>query len=64
MENDFADTEPVWALLRKHVPEIASGLVKVLGIVRVPGRRSAVAVACRNERVDPVGAISETKASG
>jgi N utilization substance protein A len=57
MEADSADTEPVWALLRKHVPEVASGLVKVLGIVREPGRRSALAVACRDDRVDPVGSV-------
>jgi N utilization substance protein A len=61
MENDFSNTEPVWTLLRKHVPEIASGLVTVLGIVRDPGRRSTLAVACRNERVDPVGAVMGNK---
>lgn len=49
-------TEPVWTLLRKHVPEVTSGLVKVMGIMREPGR-SVVVVASNDPRGDPVGTV-------
>ena len=43
-------------LLRKEVPEIAEGAVEIKGVSRDPGFRAKVAVASRDERVDPVGA--------
>jgi N utilization substance protein A len=37
------------------VPEIQSGAVEIMEIAREPGLRSKVAVAARQEKVDPVG---------
>ncbi len=55
MDADSADTEQIWAVLRKHVPEVKSGLIRVLGIMREPGH-SVLAVASNDPRSDPVGA--------
>ncbi len=43
-------------LLELEVPEILSGAVEVMAIAREPGQRSKVAVAARQDKVDPVGA--------
>jgi N utilization substance protein A len=43
-------------LLENEVPEIYNGLVEIKSIAREPGHRSKVAVAARQEGVDPVGA--------
>lgn len=56
MDADSPNTEPVWTLLRKHVPEVASGLVKVMGIMREPSH-SVVVVASNDPRGDPVGTV-------
>lgn len=42
-------------LFELEVPEIFSGAVEIMGIAREPGLRSKVAVAARQEKVDPVG---------
>lgn len=55
MSEDSKDAEVIWELLRKHVPEVTSGVIKVLGIAREPGVRSVLAVASRDPRCDPVG---------
>jgi len=43
-------------LLEYEVPEIYNGTVEIKSIAREPGHRSKVAVAARQEGVDPVGA--------
>jgi transcription termination/antitermination protein NusA len=43
-------------LLEMEVPEIYNGQVEIKSIAREPGHRSKVAVAARQEGVDPVGA--------
>lgn len=42
-------------LFELEVPEIFSGAVEIMAIAREPGLRSKVAVAARQENVDPVG---------
>lgn len=42
-------------LFELEVPEIYSGAVEIMAIAREPGLRSKVAVAARQEKVDPVG---------
>jgi len=42
-------------LFELEVPEIYSGVVEIMAIAREPGVRSKVAVAAKQERVDPVG---------
>lgn len=42
-------------LFESEVPEIYSGAVEIMEIAREPGLRSKVAVAARQEKVDPVG---------
>jgi N utilization substance protein A len=42
-------------LFESEVPEIDSGAVEIMEIAREPGLRSKVAVAARQEKVDPVG---------
>ena len=50
-------TDPalVRRLFEREVPEIHSGAVEIRRIAREPGLRSKVAVAARQEKVDPVG---------
>lgn len=43
-------------LFAKEVPEIASGTVKIEGVVREPGERTKIAVHSDQPGVDPVGA--------
>lgn len=42
-------------LFEVEVPEVFSGAVEIMAIAREPGLRSKVAVAARQENVDPVG---------
>jgi N utilization substance protein A len=42
-------------LFELEVPEIYSGAVEIMAIAREPGLRAKVAVAARQEKVDPVG---------
>jgi transcription termination/antitermination protein NusA len=42
-------------LFELEVPEIFNGIVEIKSIAREPGSRSKVAVAAKQERVDPVG---------
>lgn len=44
-------------LFEAEVPELASGVVEVKGIVREPGSRAKIAVKSNDEHVDPVGAL-------
>ena len=44
-------------LFETEVPEMASGVVEVKGIVREPGSRAKIAVKSSDEHVDPVGAL-------
>ena len=46
----------VRALFRLEVAEIADGVVEIKGIAREPGYRTKIAVASRDDKVDPVGA--------
>jgi transcription termination/antitermination protein NusA len=42
-------------LFKAEIPEVADGLIEIKGIVREPGRRTKIAVASLDPRVDPVG---------
>ncbi len=42
-------------LFKAEIPEIADGLIEIKGIVREPGRRTKIAVATTDPRIDPVG---------
>lgn len=42
-------------LLELEIPEVKSGLVKIMGIARDPGVRSKVAVMSDDEKIDPIG---------
>lgn len=42
-------------LLELEIPEVKSGLVKIMGIARDPGVRSKVAVLSEDEKIDPIG---------
>ena len=44
-------------LFETEVPEMASGVVEVKGIVREPGSRAKIAVFSNEDHVDPVGAL-------
>jgi len=43
-------------LFEQEVPEIASGIVEIVSIAREAGSRTKIAVASRDESVDPLGA--------
>src|SRR5215472_3799531 len=53
--NPDPDPEAVWRSLRKHVPEVTTGRIRILGLAREPGKRSVIAVASNDPRVDSVG---------
>lgn len=44
-------------LFEAEVPEMASGVVEVKGIVREPGSRAKIAVVSHDDHIDPVGAL-------
>jgi len=48
-------------LLELEIPEIASGTIKVKGVVRQPGERAKVAVSTQDKDIDPVGACIGVK---
>lgn len=50
-----SDPRMIRRLFEQEVPEIQSGAVEIMEIAREPGLRSKVAVAARQEKVDPVG---------
>ena len=50
-----SDPRLIRRLFEQEVPEIQSGAVEIMAIAREPGLRSKVAVAARQEKVDPVG---------
>ena len=50
-------------LFKQEIPEIADGLIEVKGIVREPGRRTKIAVASSDARIDPVGSCVGVRGS-
>jgi N utilization substance protein A len=50
-----SDPRLIRRLFEQEVPEIQTGAVEIMEIAREPGLRSKVAVAARQEKVDPVG---------
>lgn len=48
--------ELVRVLFEIEIPEVADGLVEIKGIAREAGSRSKVAVATKDESIDPIGA--------
>jgi len=56
--NDFLSK-----LFAMEVPEIAEGIVKIMGVSREPGSRAKIAVTSRESDVDPVGACVGMKGS-
>ncbi len=50
------DPELIKSLFELEVPEIADGLVEIVGVAREPGYRSKIAVISHADGVDPVGA--------
>ena len=48
--------EMVQNLFEVEIPEIAEGLVEIKGIAREAGSRSKVAVATKDQNIDPIGA--------
>jgi len=55
--------EFVAKLFALEVPEIAEGIVKIMGVCREPGVRAKIAVASSESDVDPVGACVGMKGS-
>ena len=52
-----AHPELLRRLLELEVPEIAKGVVEIMGMSREPGFRSKIAVISRQHGVDPIGAV-------
>jgi N utilization substance protein A len=50
-------------LFKQEIPEIADGLIEIKGIVREPGRRTKIAVATSDPRIDPVGSCVGVRGS-
>ena len=50
-------------LFEMEVPEIAEGIVKIMGVSRDPGFRAKIAVSSTESDVDPVGACVGMKGS-
>ena len=58
-----ADARLVEKLFEAEVPEIYEGIVQVKAVAREPGARTKIAVASRDNDVDPVGACVGMKGS-
>ena len=52
-----AHPELLRRLLELEVPEVAKGIVEIMGMAREPGYRSKIAVISRQDGVDPIGAV-------
>jgi N utilization substance protein A len=50
-------------LFKQEIPEVADGLIEIKGIVREPGRRTKIAVASSDARIDPVGSCVGVRGS-
>ncbi len=50
-------------LFKQEIPEIADGHIEIKGIVREPGRRTKIAVASTDARIDPVGSCVGVRGS-
>ena len=48
--------EEVWSAFRKHVPEVAAGVVELVSVAREPGSRLLVAVRSHDTQTHPVSA--------
>ncbi|RKY11059.1 MAG: transcription termination factor NusA [Planctomycetota bacterium] len=48
-------------LFEEVVPELREGIVEIVGVARDPGHRTKIAVATKDPRVDPVGALVGVK---
>lgn len=55
METQPDEIEEVRRLFHQHVPEVASGVVEITGIVRNRGERTIVAIHSHDPSIDPVG---------
>ncbi len=51
------------ALFEQEVPEIADGIIHIMGAARDPGRRAKLAVISKENEVDPVGACVGVRGS-
>jgi len=51
------------ALFYREVPEVADGIIKIMGVARDPGKRAKVAVMTQDLDVDPVGACVGVRGS-
>lgn len=50
------DRNLVKRLMENAIPELAEGVIEIVGIARDPGDRTKICVATHNPKVDPVGA--------
>jgi N utilization substance protein A len=50
------DRNLVKRLMENAIPELAEGIIEIIGLARDPGDRSKVCVSSHNPKVDPVGA--------
>ncbi len=50
-------------LLEAEVPEIKSGLIKILSVAREPGEKAKVVVDTEDKKIDPVGVVIGVKGS-
>lgn len=58
-----SDPEYMTALFRREVPEVADGVVNIMGVARDPGLRAKVTVLSQDSNVDPVGACVGVRGS-
>ena len=53
--DELSSPEAIRQLFKKHIPEIADGVVEIKGVARIGGRRSKIAVYTPNPRIDALG---------
>ena len=61
LEITQSTTEYIEAILRKIVPELEEGIVRIEKIVRIPGKRTKIIVSSQEEKVDPVWVMVGSK---
>lgn len=61
LEITQTSTEYIEAILRKIVPELEEGVIKIEKMARIPGLKTKIVVSSTDEKIDPVGVMVGSK---
>jgi transcription termination/antitermination protein NusA len=61
LEITQTSAEYIEAILRKIVPELEEGVIKIERMARIPGLKTKIVVSSSDEKIDPVGVMVGSK---